>query len=568
MAFAIPSQSIPGAGDPNSMRNPYLDEIDAAANDAHAKLSPGAQEALRRAGAPVPQAAPTSAPQRITSPGPTPRPISMGDQQPVNETMPSGQPAIMSPAKPIPLSPQGQAQAGELARITAPPPSDPSLIHTHANTGASGIEQIHSPWARVPLQILQAVGAGFAPGLTSAIPGTDLHHQALIGGRENALKQQEALRQGEEQAGTAAATQGHLGAQAHQAEATAETLEAEGKRAPKGNFIAVGNGLYDAENHEWVREPSDKSDEKLMEIDENIGKSLGVKPTQDGRFMIPASAAGALLRPRSETGPKTLVEKWIADNPEGKAEDLQAFLAKQPKSAQFSAEDQAIIRTVGGDPTVPITEQPPAVLAKYLAKKKEAPPERPPQALMIGPDGQAINVRPGMTVPAGAMTPGGMSTENETPAQVRSRQNQAEVIKTAGDQLIASIERNRGKLGNLGSYWSKFTNGSPIADPETAALMAQLSSFAALQPALHGFRGAQALSEFEKVIGGVPKNPDALEAAIKAIQGTAGIVASSGKGGEGPAPSAGNVRIQQNSKGEFRYSTDGGKTWQAGKPPQ
>jgi hypothetical protein len=38
---------------------------------------------------------------------------------------------------------------------------------------------------------------------------------------------------------------------------------------------------------------------------------------------------------------------------------------------------------------------------------------------------------------------------------------------------------------------------------------------------------------------------------------------SHGNQGGGEKP-----RVQQNSKGEFRYSTDGGKTWQQGKPPQ
>jgi hypothetical protein len=39
---------------------------------------------------------------------------------------------------------------------------------------------------------------------------------------------------------------------------------------------------------------------------------------------------------------------------------------------------------------------------------------------------------------------------------------------------------------------------------------------------MHGFRGTDALREFEKLIGGVPKNPDALIASIEAIKKTAG----------------------------------------------
>ncbi|HEX7741742.1 MAG TPA: hypothetical protein VF442_04820 [Sphingobium sp.] len=113
-------------------------------------------------------------------------------------------------------------------------------------------------------------------------------------------------------------------------------------------------------------------------------------------------------------------------------------------------------------------------------------------------------------------------------AQVQGRAAQGAAIKEAGDSLIREIDQKSRKVGNLESYWHQFTNGTPISDPDTAGLMTSLASFAALQPALHGFRGASALKEFEKTIGGVPKNPEALKAAIRSIQGTAGIVQKGG----------------------------------------
>ena len=166
------------------------------------------------------------------------------------------------------------------------------------------------------------------------------------------------------------------------------------------------------------------------------------------------------------------------------------------------------------------------------AFKAIQPPERAPVVFTPGPNGTFIpmQARMGVPLPAGSMTAGGMSTENETPAAVKARQAQAVYIQEAGDQLIANIQKNRKKIGNLGSYWNQYINGTPIADPDTSGLMAQISSFAALQPALHGFRGSQALAEFNKIIGGPPKNPDALISAIKAIQGTANIVGAPTKG--------------------------------------
>jgi hypothetical protein len=171
-------------------------------------------------------------------------------------------------------------------------------------------------------------------------------------------------------------------------------------------------------------------------------------------------------------------------------------------------------------------------------------------------------VRPGTSIVGNAMTAAGLNRENATPTQMLNREGQARIIRTAGDQLIASIEQNRGKLGDLGSYWRQYTNGTPIADPTTAGLMAQLSSFAALQPTLHGFRSEAALKGFEHIIGGVPKNPDALEAAIRAIQGTAEIIESGG--GRANQPTGGGIP-EVKTKEEFDRLPSGATYMEDGK---
>lgn len=54
------------------------------------------------------------------------------------------------------------------------------LTDPNQESSKSGINQIHNPWARIPLQILDAVGTTFAPRLVSALPGTQLHHNQLV----------------------------------------------------------------------------------------------------------------------------------------------------------------------------------------------------------------------------------------------------------------------------------------------------------------------------------------------------------------------------------------------------
>jgi hypothetical protein len=139
------------------------------------------------------------------------------------------------------------------------------------------------------------------------------------------------------------------------------------------------------------------------------------------------------------------------------------------------------------------------------------------------------------------------------------RMQQGQAIQRAGDDLIKDIDTNRAKLGNLTDYWQQMTNGTPISDPTLSGLQAELASFAALQPAAHGARGLQAIQAFEKMIGGIPKNPDALISSIKGIQKTIGALQPpSGQQQQSP-PRPSNV------PGNYIYNANGpkGKGWYA-----
>lgn len=80
----------------------------------------------------------------------------------------------------------------------------------------------------------------------------------------------------------------HTRAQTGLVKQQAETLAQEGKRAPKGNFLTVGGGLFNAETGEWVKQPVDKTG--LVEIEAERGQMLGVKPMPDGKFYLPKEA--------------------------------------------------------------------------------------------------------------------------------------------------------------------------------------------------------------------------------------------------------------------------------------
>lgn len=98
---------------------------------------------------------------------------------------------------------------------------------------------------------------------------------------------------------------------------------------------------------------------------------------------------------------------------------------------------------------------------------------------------------------------------------------QAGAIQRDGEMLINDIQANRQKLGTLAAWIGKYGLNTPIGDPDLAELSSELQSFAALNPAMHGFRGSDALSTFENIIGDLQKNPDATISSIRGILKTA-----------------------------------------------
>src|SRR5580692_4341159 len=54
-------------------------------------------------------------------------------------------------------------------------------------TTGSGVSQIKNPWARGALRGLEGIGSALLPRQVAAIPGTEAHHQQLIGEQEGLI---------------------------------------------------------------------------------------------------------------------------------------------------------------------------------------------------------------------------------------------------------------------------------------------------------------------------------------------------------------------------------------------
>ena len=408
----------------------------------------------------------------------------------------------------------------ELTRLTAPPLSG-QMAHTKADTGQSGVGQIKHAGLRIPLQILSALGDAVVPALTMGIPGTQLHHDMLVhNARRNVGDEQAAAAAttARQKAGAEAEELGartaHENAAAKLAGQQADTMAEEGKRAPKGNYITVGTGLYDASEGKWIREPQDKAD--LYEISPERGKALGLTPNDKGEYWIPKQAVGSLLKPPAErvkSPEEQFIEEFHSNNPGSTIADAEtAFKKIQPPEK----------------------------------------PERPPQTMMIGPDGVAKVVRPGDTVDPGSRTPQQQGSVNTPTMQMRTAGSRAELAASQVPGIIQEVTRLKDQLGPLTGRWNEFMQGKVGApNQEIAGLRTDLiflSSAVALAHAV-GRLPENLREEFDQLINAPKQDPDNMVTILTHVQKWMHDNAKYMKGEQGQAPGVGgavNARAGEN----------------------
>jgi hypothetical protein len=396
-------------------------------------------------------------------------------------------PPVPSAPKIKPLvDPNVQAHQQELNRVTT------------GETGKSGIAQIHNPVLRTLGTIGDVIASGIFPQIGMFLPGTSAHHQMVVNSASNAVsRDQEAQKAADASAMEQAKTATELGKPELQAETSQNAADKiENERVRRENELKI------KQDHE-AHESKDKASQDARDL-----AKLGMKRDDNGAIVpqLPHELSPELLDKHIATQSLADLKKSQSDLAVASAELKRAQAAGEPEKIAIAKKkaDQAMV------------SQSMAMERLGLAKAN----------FELGAFGTVNGVQPnGGLQDANGAPVGTKNAANIRPAPAtRTKADQGSAIKIAGDNLIKEIDAKAKKVGNIESYWNQFVNGSPISDPDVSGLMTSLSSFAALQPALHGFRGQRALSEFAKIIGGIPKNPEALKAAIKSIQGTAGVL--------------------------------------------
>ncbi len=259
---------LPNLDDPRRRELPPA--LQQALETARQRLLQPSGGAFSAPGVPMPQ---------LTAPGaPAPQEPPAPRFLPPQAAVPSLTPAPSAPPVSPTAAPTPERQ--ELTRLTTGP------------TGKSGIAQIHSRAARIPLQILDAIGTAILPQLTMGIPGTEMHHQFLVQGARANVRQQEA----EE---TAEATRKHLGAETEAEEALAKSRRNPPEKEPANAFALWHQQNPKGTYADWLKisEKGQKPDIHAQYA-EAVADAMqrGVKPDDDPKVQQLSDAITGLQR--------------------------------------------------------------------------------------------------------------------------------------------------------------------------------------------------------------------------------------------------------------------------------
>ena len=532
---------------PASTINPVLAEID----QAHAQLSPEAQKALAIArqatdvapapGTPAPPpVAPVMPPARAAAPiAPS------GDTDEAAATVPFR--PMAAPGRAVPTlgnmpTPEQQSHLAERNRLVSSP---------------SGIAGIKNPWARIPLQIAEAVGGGFFPGIDTLIPGTQLHHNALVRQAQGAVNQdtEQNLRE----------------AQARHASAEADTLENPEAKPVTKEWQEITGGAIDPAHPEVGPQPAfyNKNNPKEGIVFGNAPSGKAEK--QDIHSMYAAAVADAQKRgvapmddPKVQDTLRAIVaeQKQPAEKPE--KPDVHTILAEKindalsrkvdpnedPQVQQVTkairamaaspGDTELIDKDVAGKPhNVLVKKSTGATIADLGLKGRT--PENPPQTMVLDPaTNKMVLLRPGSMAPTGAITTTTMSAQNAPTTQQRNVAAQAQLVHEQTPMMLAEIDKNKDKIGALSGRWNEFMQGKVgMDDPEFAALRSDLLMYSSAVALMHarGRLPENLREEFDREINNPKQSVDNLKATISHIdQWTAKNMEM---GGRNQAPMAG-----------------------------
>ena len=427
--------------------------------------------------------------------------------QPAGAPPPQAEQGETAPPQPSPVRPPGagavppaapQSPAAQnLARLTAPPQTG-DLAHTKADTGQSGINQIHNPWVRHPLQILDAIGSAFLPSLTMGLPGTALHHQILTGqaaqnvGRENEQATGEAQRK-------------HLESQTEDQQAQAYQ-----RLHPKPEKLTNAFEL-------WAKQNPDAKAGDWLKLQTENRPDKAETPFSVWREQNPNAKAEDWLKlekPHAPSEYEDFKEGYMKQHPEATSDQVvQEFSttkrAPQKQSTEDKILDEHIAKVHPGE---------------TLADARQHTAVKNPTdhgATVIDPQsGQVVRLTPGMQAPEGFRTVNQQGTQNSPTIQMRNVSAQASLVHEQTPHMLAEVDRLKDKLGPVQGRWNEFMQGKVgLQDPDMSGLRTDLLMYSSAVALMHarGRLPENLREEFDRAINAPKQDFKNLKAIITRI---------------------------------------------------
>lgn len=113
--------------------------------------------------------------------------------------------------------------------------------------------------------------------------------------------------------------------------------------------------------------------------------------------------------------------------------------------------------------------------------------------------------------------------------QAQSRGSAAQAVLSLMPDLDKLVRSNAKEMGPLMGRINRGEIAIGNVDPKVAELYSAMKSFYALQPAVHGFRNAEFVKDFEHALGTLERDPEAFLAGMHGLEPTMKAVANEGK---------------------------------------
>jgi hypothetical protein len=410
----------------------------------------------------------------IARPAPAQQPVSVRGLTPPASAEPTA-PSIAAP-KSSPTGPDLAAPTPAIPTATglAKQTNDDRATQAQLSKG-SGISQIGNPWARGALRglnIAGEIGSAVVPELRpilGSIPGTEEHHQKLLGENTAALTADQDQADKEAQASEAGARTNLANAQATEVPSVIakNQAEAEAQRAGKVGTDPAAVTLHDlmtGENGQPRINPDTKKPYTYAEAFAHVEQlKQDVKPD----------------KPEKLNDFEQYYHQFLTDN-------------KFPDTAHNR------------------------LLAREKFEAAGQAPQRPQQQLVVTPDGTVVEVKPGMKVPQGSKTISGDLAGAKPNAEELKRSEMAENMGENLDKLEEIVKRRPDLFGPLAGRETQAKMWLGSDDPDIGALNTIKDQIGMAQQSAHSMRSAQHVeAAANSILNGFKNGPDAVNNSIK-----------------------------------------------------